>query len=137
MNGCGWIAAYDLLHAQGFDVDYETVHQQMNALFPRQIPGPTPVKKLMGYLARYGNYSLTTGKKASLAVSLSAPAGILRYREENVPHFVPFIRVDDNTCRFLNVCDGLEDFTCSLESFFAEHCKRPPVRVITPAAPSE
>lgn len=133
INGCGWVAAYDLLHAQGFEVDFETVHRQMNALFPRQIPGPTPVRKLMDYLARYGDYKLTAGKKAALTAALAAPAGILRYWEENVPHFVPFVRAGEGRYRFFNVNDGLEDFTCSMESFFAGHCTRPLVRVITPA----
>ncbi len=132
INGCGWVAAYDLLHAQGVGVDFETVYRQMNALFPRQIPGPTPVRKLMDYLARYGSYRLTVGKKAALQAALAAPAGILRYWEEDVPHFVPFVRMEEGICRFFNVNDGLEDFTGSLEDFFAGHCKRPLVRVITP-----
>ena len=132
VNGCGWIAAYDLLHAQGYAVDHETVYREMNALFPRQIPGPTPVKKLMDYLARYGDYKLTAGKKAALAAARTAGAGILRYWEEDVPHFVPFVRVGEGAYRFFNVNDGMEDLICSMEDFFAGHCKRPLVRVITP-----
>ena len=132
INGCGWVAAYDLLHAQGKDVDFETVHREMNALFPRQIPGPTPVKKLMDYLARYGDYRLTAGKAAALRAAQTAPAGILRYWEEDVPHFVPFVRTEDGQYRFFNVNDGLEDFVCPMEAFFAGHCRRPLVRAITP-----
>lgn len=133
VNGCGWIAAYDLLHAQGKDVDFETVHRDMNALFPRQIPGPTPVGKLRAYLARHGDYRLTAGYKAALQAAGQAPAGILRYWEEDVPHFVAFVRQPSGEYRFFNVNDGQEDMTCSMEDFFDGHCRRPLVRVITPA----
>ena len=132
INGCGWVAAYDLLHAQGVDVDFETVHRQMNALFPLQIPGPTPVSKLREYLARYGRYRLSVGKKASLRAALKSRAGILRYWEVDTPHFVPFLRTEEGLYRFFNVNDGLEDFTCPMEEFFDSHCLRPFVRAITP-----
>ena len=132
INGCGWVAAYDLLRAQGSGIDFETVHRDMNALFPFQIPGPTPVWKLRLYLARHGRYRLTVGKKASLAAAGQAPAGIVRYWEVNTPHFVPFVRQDDGRYRFFNVADRQEDFVCSMEEFFRGHCIRGLVRVITP-----
>ena len=132
INGCGWIAAYDLLHAQGKDISFEDVHRDMNAMFPLQIPGPTPVSKLREYLARHGRYRLYVGKKASLRAALKARAGILRYWEENVPHFITFVRVEGGLYRFFNVNDGLEDFTCPMEEFFDKHCIRPFVRAITP-----
>ena len=132
INGCGWVAAYDLLRAQGVPIDFATVHRQMNAML-LQIPGPTPVSKLREYLARHGRYRLYVGKKASLRAALKARAGILRYWEENVPHFITFVRVEGGLYRFFNVNDGLEDFTCSMEEFFAGHCIRPFVRIITPA----
>ena len=132
-NGCGWIAAYDLLRAQGIDVDFETVHSQMNAMFPRQIPGPTPVRKLRRYLARHGVYRLVVGKKAAMEASRAAPAGILRYWEVNTPHFVPFIRQENGLYRFFNVNDGMEDFCCPMEDFFRRHCHRGLVRAILPA----
>ena len=132
-NGCGWVAAYDLRHAQGHDVDFEAVYRDMNALFPFQIPGPTPVWKLRLYLARHGKYRLAVGKKASMAAAAQAAAGILRYWEKETPHFVPFVRQTDGRYRFFNVADQLEDFVCPLEEFFRDHCVRGLVRVITPA----
>ena len=131
-NGCGWIAAYNLRRAQGHDVDFESVHRDMNALFPFQIPGPTPVWKLRLYLARHGKYQLTVGKKASLAAAEQAPAGILRYWEGKTPHFVPFIRQGDGRYRFLNVNDRMEDFICPMDEFIRGHCIHGLVRVITP-----
>ena len=133
INGCGWIAAYNLLRAQGRNIDFETVHRDMNAMFPFQIPGPTPMWKLRRYLARHGKYRLTVGKTASLAEAGKASAGILRYWEGNTPHYVPFIRQDDGRYRFLNVADRLEDFICPIDEFFRAHCRRGLIRVITPA----
>ena len=131
-NGCGWVAAYDLRRAQGHDVDFETVHRDMNALFPFQIPGPTPVWKLRLYLSRHGKYRLTVGKKASLAVARQAPAGILRYWEGSTPHFITFVRQQDGRYRFFNVADRLEDFIMDMDAFFQGHCVRGLIRVITP-----
>ncbi len=133
VNGCGWVAAYDLLRAQGREVDFETVHRDMNALFPLQVPGPTLVRKLMRYLRRHGKYRLTWGRGRSLRAAARAEAGIIRYCEGRTPHFVPFLRREDGLYRFFNVSDGLEDMSCSMEDFFAGHCLRPLVRVITPA----
>ena len=133
VNGCGWVAAYNLLHALGRDVDFETVHRDMNAMFPHQIPGPTPVRKLRAYLARHGTYAFTVGRKASLRVCTKAKAGILRYWEVNTPHFITFVQAEGPLYRFFNVNDGLEDFTCTMEEFFEKHCLRPLVRAITPA----
>ena len=130
-NGCGWVAAYDLRHAQGHGVDFEQVHRDMNAMYPFQIPGPTPVWKLMRYLSRHGRYRLTHGKKRALAAARTAPAGIIRYWEVNTPHFVPFVRTGE-AYRFFNVNDGLEDFVCPMDDFFRDHCLKGHVRVITP-----
>lgn len=132
VNGCGWVAAYDLLHAQGRDVAFETVHRDMNAMFPLQIPGPTPVRKLRRYLARYGDYRLAVGKKAAFQAASQAPAGIIRYTEGRTPHFVPFVRVGEGKFRFFNVTDGLEDYEATMEEFFTR-CRRGLTRALVPA----
>ncbi len=132
VNGCGWVAAYDLLRARGKDVPFEAVHRDMNALFPLQVPGPTPVGKLMRYLRRHGRYRLTWGRAACLRAAAKAPAGILRYWEGNTPHFVPFLRLEEGRYRFFNVNDGQEDIVLSMEDFFAGHCLRRFMRLITP-----
>lgn len=131
-NGCGWIAAYDLRRAQGHDVDFEQVHRDMNAMFPFQIPGPTPMRKLLRYLARHGRYRLIWGKRRSLAAAGKAQAGIIRYLEEDTPHFVPFVRTDGGY-RFFNVSDGQEELVCSMDDFFRDHCRKGFVRVVLPA----
>jgi len=131
INGCGWIAAYNFLHALGFGIDFQTVHRDMDNYFPAKIPGPTPVKILRRYLRRWGRYPLTPGKRRSLAAAAQSRAGILRYWEEKIPHFVAFVRTDGELFRFFNVCDGGEELTLSMAEFFRTHCVHGFVRVIT------
>lgn len=131
INGCGWIAAYNFLHAQGLGPEYRTVHRDMNAYFPLAIPGPTPVRILRRYLRRWGRYPLALGRKRSLAVSSRSRTGILRYWGGKEPHFVAFVRAEGDRFRFFNVCDGGEELTLSMADFFCTHCHHGFVRAIT------
>jgi hypothetical protein len=130
VNGCGWVAAYNLRHAMGQDVPFGAVQQDMNAMFPLQIPGPTPMRVMRRYLRRYMTVAQARGRKEALKLASGAPWGILRYREENVPHFITFLRRPEGDYRFFNVADGQEDITLSMEMFFADHCRGGTVRVI-------
>lgn len=131
INGCGWIAAYDFLHGLGQTVDFRQVHRDMNACFPRQIPGPTPVRVLRRYLRRWGRYPLRWGRRSSLKAASESRVGILRYWEGKEPHFVAYIRAEGDQFRFFNVCDGQEEIVLSMGEFFRTHCVRGLVRVLT------
>ncbi|MCD7749251.1 MAG: hypothetical protein LUH42_04265 [Oscillospiraceae bacterium] len=132
INGCGWVAAFDLLRAQGRDISFQEVLDGLNGLYPTKLPGPTPVRALRRYLAGFGEYRLYRGRRASLRAAGQAPAGILRYWEGREPHYIPFLRREEGVYRFLNVADGLEDMACSMEEFFSAHCRRGSVRAIVP-----
>lgn len=131
INGCGWIAAYNFLRGMERDVDFREVHREMNAYFPRQIPGPTPVRVLRRYLRRWGRFPFHWGRKKSLRAAENSRAGILRYWEGKEPHFVAFVRADGERVRFFNVCDGQEELFLSMREFFKTHCIRGLVRAIT------
>jgi hypothetical protein len=122
VNGCGWVAAYNLRRAMGHDVPFTAVHQEINAMFPLQIPGPTPMRIMRRYLRRYMSVSQMGGRRRVLSAAASAPCGILRYREENVPHFVTFLRLPSGEYRFFNVADDQEDIQLPMETFFVTHC---------------
>ncbi len=130
INGCGWIAAYNLRRALGQDMSFEDVHREMNAMFPLQIPGPTPMGTLRRYLRRYIHFRYVPGKKAALAAGSKAEAGILRYWEGAEPHFICFVKAEGEGFRFLNVSDGQEDITLPMADFFAGHCHRGFIRVL-------
>lgn len=131
INGCGWIAVYDFLWGLEKPVDHRQVHREMNAFFPRQIPGPTPVRVLRRYLRRWGKFPFHWGRRRMLAAAVQSRAGILRYWEGNEPHFVPYVREREGNFRFFNVCDGQEEIVLSMEAFFAFHCTRRLVRGLT------
>ena len=41
INGCGWIAAYNLRHALGQEADWDDVRQELDAMHTLRFPGPT------------------------------------------------------------------------------------------------
>ena len=59
INGCGWIAAYNLRHALGQEADWDEVRQEMDAMHTLRFPGPTLMRIMRSYLA---NMSPITGK---------------------------------------------------------------------------
>lgn len=133
INGCGWVAAFDLLRSQGQAVSFREVLDGLNSIRPAKIPGPTPVSVLRQYLAGFGSYRLHRGRRAGLRAARQAPAGILRYWEGRELHYISFVwQENGRDYRFFNVADGLEDMTCPMEEFFAGHCRYGSVRVIVP-----
>ena len=131
INGCGWIAAYNLRHAAGQDAGFEEVCREMNGMYRLKIPGPTPMRVLRRYLRRYLSCEYHAGKRAAEAAAEKSSAGILRYWEGKVPHFITFVRTDGDTFRFFNVDDGLEEMNETMADFFRDHCHRGYIRVLT------
>lgn len=131
INGCGWIAAYNLRHAMGQEVDFDDVRREMDAMIRLQIPGPTPMRVLRAYLRRYVPCRYAAGKAAARRAGETAAAGILRYWEGQTPHFIAFVRVEGTRHRFFNVTDGQEDITEDFGVFFQNHCRRGFVRILT------
>jgi len=82
INGCGWVAAFNLRKAAGQDVPFDDVRREMNRMFPLQIPGPTPMRKLRRYLRRYIACRFVGGRKAALAAAGRSSAGILRLMDK-------------------------------------------------------
>lgn len=121
INGCGWIAVYNLRHFLGHDVGFEDVMREMDRMHALRVPGPTTMPVMRAYLKTYiPGVTETIGRGAALEAVLGSRAGILRYSEAGVPHFIFFFRAGE-AFRFLNVNDGLEDFVSSAEMFFATH----------------
>ena len=120
-NGCGWIAAYNLRRFLGHEVRFEDVLGEMDRMHALRVPGPTTMPVMRAYLRAYvPGFTETIGREAAFRSALLSRAGILRYCEAGVPHFIFFLR-DGGAFRFMNVNDGLEDFTASMEMFFETH----------------
>lgn len=133
-NGCGWIAAFNLRRALGEELDFNEVREEMDTLHTWRFPGPTLMKNMRHYLSKYvPGYELTTGKTAATKAAAASRAGIFRYTESGVPHFVCFIRQNDGNFRFLNVDDtpNGDDFIESMEDFAKKHFRVGTVTAIT------
>ena len=124
INGCGWIAAYNLRHALGEELDWDEVRQEMDVMHSLRFPGPTLMRVMREYLAKYvPDYRETVGREEAAQAAKDSIAGIFRYQEGHEPHFISFVRQPDGRFRFFNVADGLEDFTASMETFGQEHLR--------------
>ncbi len=121
-NGCGWIAVYNILHFLGEGTGFEAVLKEMDSMHALRIPGPTTMPVMRAYLKRHiPAMREHEGRAAALQACLRSRAGILRYTEAGVPHFISFLRAGESAWRFFNVNDGLEDFCSSMEMFFETH----------------
>ena len=85
---------------------------------------------VMGYclLKALGGAGVETHLVVTEAAARSR-MGVLRYREEGVPHYVAYFRAS-GAFRFLNVCDGGEDFTEPMADFARKHLKGGSVKLI-------
>ncbi len=131
MNGCGWIAAYNLFRGLGYSYNYEQVYEEMNKILPYKGMLGTPTKTLRNYI-KSKNISITNTiwKKPTIKASKQCKVGIIRYLEGFEPHYVTFLRIDEDKFRFLNAKEGKEDYILTMEQFIKIHCWFPLVRTM-------
>ena len=121
-NGCGWIAAYNLRHALGQEVFWDDVRKEMDEMHTLRIPGPTLMRIMRQYLDRYTpDYQVTVGREAAIAAAQKSFAGIFRYTEGNVPHFISYVRTEDGLFRFFNINDDIDECILPMDQFGKEH----------------
>ncbi len=124
INGCGPMAAFNLLRFLGRDLPLDAILEDMDRRHWLHAPGPTSVRVMRAFLQeQVPEIREAAGREAALQLARESRAGIFRYQEGRVPHFISFIREKEGDCRFFNVADGLEDCRMSLEQFGAEHLK--------------
>ena len=124
-NGCGWVAGYNIRHYLDHGVHFEEILKEMDEMHVLRIPGPTTMPVMRAYLKKYiPEMCEHEGRDAALAAALTSRAGILRYCEAGIPHFISYIRAGEGY-RFFNVNDGLEDYVASMDMFFETHVQPP------------
>jgi hypothetical protein len=102
----------------------------MDGLFTLRVPGPTTMRAMRRYLRAYVPECRFAAGDAAARAARESRAGILRYRESGIPHFVTYLRLPEGRCRFFNVADGLEDFTEEMDVFLSSRCSRGLLRVM-------
>ena len=124
INGCGWIAAYNLRRFLGQESDWREVLRELESMHLWNVPGPTLMNVMRAFLRTYAPEAAeTVGREAALAAAEGSRAGIFRYREGREPHFISYIREADGQYRFFNVADGLEDARMSMADFGRDHLR--------------
>lgn len=132
-NGCGWIAAYNLLRYFGRRDSAETVNAALAAILPHQGRMGTPVRTMKKYLAAEGlPCRVVWTRRRILREIRSAPAGILRYIDEGAPHYVTFVRSGGEKWRFFNAIEGESAHVCTMAEFFRTQAPKYLVRAILP-----
>ena len=121
-NGCGWIAAYNLLRSQGRDVSCEEIRREMSDRLRFGGFFGTSVGNVRSCLSRRGlKTALILGKRRALSAASKAPGGVLRFHDGEYPHYVAFSRERDGLCRFYNADSEEERYVLSMEDFYRIH----------------
>lgn len=133
-NGCGWIAAYNFVHAMGEPDRPEDVHRAMLSILPFFGTMGTPMQTMALFFKKRGiKVRRFYGGKNVLYCAADAPRGIIRYEEGREPHYTAFVKTGEDRFRFLNCADRQEDFEAGMEEFIRDHIDHFFVRIILPA----
>ncbi|MDD3339789.1 MAG: hypothetical protein PHS82_13145 [Lachnospiraceae bacterium] len=119
-NGCGWIAAFNLIKSLGHNVTAEEINQEMASILPHHGMYGTTRKLLMEYLTTKSiSFKLVQGKNKIIKETKGSRAGILRYiDDERTPHLVAFLRAGEKQFRFFNSIEGESSDFIAFEDFF-------------------
>lgn len=116
-NGCGPIAAFNLLKYLGREKPLEEIISEMDSMYRVKAPGPTTMKVMRSFLRNHLPEVIESrGKDSCLRCMAESRCGIIRYNESGVPHFVSYFREGENY-RFFNVETGFEDWSAGIEEF--------------------
>ena len=120
VNGCGWVAAYNVMRFLGKETDFVKVYKDFLSILPYNGRMGTPMRTMLEYFRQKGVPCVTAlGKKSVTAESARAECGILRYREGLEEHYVAFLSAGENAFRFLNVTEENMDFVSPLDKFLS------------------
>lgn len=122
MNGCGYIAAYNLLHANNIDIFHDNVRISLDRISTSS-PWPTPTDVLYGYIKKYINNAEEVTDNASNIIDLAKKynSGIFRYTEDGTLHYVAFVKTNGDNYRFFNVGDYFTDKEMPIDKFIRNH----------------
>lgn len=130
-NGCGWIAAYNLLRALGRGMAPEAVRDALEpGLWLGGMLGTGPRRLRRWLVAQRVALRATWGRRRALALAAGRPAGIVMYGYRWYLHYVAFVAAGPGRFRFLNARDGEVAHEDSLEHFLKEHATWPVVYLI-------
>lgn len=125
-NGCGWIAAYNLLKAAGKEPAIPLISQGLASGSPLCCGMGTGPLRLRHWLAQQGfrfKTAKTLGDAARIATG--SPMGILMYSTGQGLHYVTWLAQPGGRFRFLNAIDGAESHICTFGEMLESHARLP------------
>ena len=129
-SGCGWIAAFNFLHAMGREVRWPYIHAALSGGgIGRGMLGTGPFR-LYRFLKRQEFPALTyvIGRKKALRLAMDdLRAGVLLYRHATGLHYVAFADAGAGQFRFFNAMPGSTRHIETMESFLNTHTKAWPI----------
>ena len=139
-NGCGWIAVYNVLHYLGLSDDPERTFGEMLQILPYEGRRGTPFPTIYRFFREHGIPARRRyGRPELLRKIDGAGCGIMRCVKEGAPHYVAFLRTGEKNgegrqiYRFLNVENGREDYSVSIEGFLSDYdCRGLTLRLLLP-----
>lgn len=131
-NGCGWIAAYNVLRAAGCEKPWQTVRAELEkGLYLGGVLGTHPLW-LTYYLKKQGlALRVSLVPKIAAVQAAKSKAGVVFYRVGAGFHFAAFVPAGGLRLRFLNAVYGREAHIETLRSFLKAHAKFGPLYCIT------
>ena len=123
-NGCGWIAAYNLLKLNGREQTMEETVRGLSWLNLGKLQGEN-IFNLALYLRRKGlPVRLAVGRSAVVRAMKNAQSGILLYSTKLLhAHFVCWKKADHGKCCFYNAVYGRTEYLNDPETFLKQHVK--------------
>ncbi len=131
-NGCGWIAAYNALHALGLNPSGEALRAELSkrSLFRGRF-GTSPFK-LYRCLKRRGLAVRCAVRRKKAAFSFGGVrAGVVLYRHRHGVHYVAFVPADDGLLHFYNDIPGKADHIERMETFLMRESTLPVAWLLT------
>jgi hypothetical protein len=127
LNGCGWIAAYNLLKALGRPLPRpEALSRQLARGTPlRGVAGTSP-RRLRRFLQAQGiPLAAAFSRRLAPAFARHAKAGIVYYLDGHEPHLVAFKAATGGRLRFFNVEYGDACHLLTMDAFIKQYAKFP------------
>ncbi|MEG2653927.1 MAG: hypothetical protein RSA17_10140 [Ruthenibacterium sp.] len=146
VNGCGWMAAYNVLRAAGISADADKVRAALETgLHFGGHLGTGPLR-LVRYLRACGvPVQLTLRRKTAQQRAQQCRAGAVLYWTGRAAHFAAFVPAQSAedlppappaSLRFFNAVCGDAHHCATLPQFLARHCRGHAALVVTvPRAP--
>jgi len=130
-NSCGPIAAFNLRHACGHDVDFADVLAEMEGMHLLNIPGPTYMRVMRKYMTKHlPGWREAKGREAGFRDAQGCTMAVFRYWQDRVPHFVACVRQQGGRYRFFNVKENMTDHIMTLDDYRRDCCCEGPVDVL-------